>query len=352
MKVTRRRFLGGALALGGGAAAAGVFLGDPAPPPFRSPVVDFHVHLFGMGDCGSGCYISAKQKKHVNYRFFLELLDLEENGRMDEDYVDRLVEHVRGSSISKALLYAQDCRYDDAGRPDLEASSCHVPNEYLFRVVKRHPDLFIPCASINPRRADALDELERCAEAGARAVKIHPPTQAVDPGEARFRPFYRKAAERRIIVVVHTGTEHAAEITGHEHCDPARLEAALEEGCTVVAAHSGMANSFDREDFFPTLVGMVRRHPNLYCETANLASMLRWRNVPRVLSEPEVVARLIHASDFPFPSSALVFWNRLRPRSLFSLLSEKNLIERDLRLKRALGVPAEVFERGGRLLGI
>jgi hypothetical protein len=63
-----------------------------------------------------------------------------------------------------------------------------------------------------------------------------------------------------------------------------------------------------------------------------------------------VLERTLHGSDFPFPSNALVFWNRLAFSDLFSLLSERNLIERDYRIKRALGMPAEVFERGARLL--
>ncbi len=337
-------------------AAAGAVGGDSPPPQSprepRGTIIDFHAHLFGVGDGGNGCFLSPAQKRHVTYRFFRMLLGLSDNGRMDEDYIDRITAQLRASSVQKALLLAQDCRYDDEGRPDLARTSFYVPNEYLFQVCARFPDLFIPCASINPRRRDALDELEKCAAWGARVVKIHPPIQAVDPGDPAFRPFYRRAAERKLMVMVHTGTEHAAEISGHENCDPARLALALDEGCTAIAAHSGMGDAFDREDFFPSLEAMVERYPNLYCETGNLASMFRWRNLPRLLGSPRVIDRLIHASDFPFPPNALVFWNRIAPGKLFGLLAERNLFERDLRLKMALGLPAEVFERGARILGI
>ena len=80
--------------------------------------------------------------------------------------------------------------------------------------------------------------------------------------------------------------------------------------------------------------------------------MFRWRNLPRILTESTVRDRLVHASDFPFPSNALVFWNRLRPLELLRLASESNLLERDFRLKQALGLPQKVFERGAQLLGI
>ena len=99
-----------------------------------------------------------------------------------------------------------------------------------------------------------MDELERCIEKGAKILKIHPPIQNVDPGEERFRPFYRKCADEDVIVMVHTGTEHSAAIVGNDYSKPKRLVTPLEEGCTVVAAHAGMSAFFDEEDFFPKLL--------------------------------------------------------------------------------------------------
>ena len=152
--------------------------------------------------------------------------------------------------------------------------------------------------------------------------------------------------------MVHTGTEHSAEICTNEYSAPQRLVAALEEGCTVVAAHSGMSAFFDKEDFFQQLVVLVRRFPNLYCDTAVLGDRSRWRNVPLLTSTPEVLQRTIYGSDTPFPSNALVSWNRLKPTQLLSLLSETNLFERNYRLQQALGLPPEAFERGARILSL
>ncbi len=294
--------------------------------------------------------MSEEQKQRLNYKFFLHLLDLSDNGRKDQDYVENLVSQLRESSITQAVLVAQDRRYDPQGRPDDDNTSFYVPNDYLLQVAEEYADLFVPCISINPQRRDAIEEMERCVERGARVLKIHPPTQNVDPGEERFRPFYGRCAETGIIVMVHTGTEHSAEIVGDSFSDPLRLVPALEEGCVVVAAHSGTAAFFDKEDFFPHMIKMVRRFPSLYCDTSIMASMFRWRTLPRLLDTPEVLARAVHASDFPFPSNALVHWNRLSSATLLSLGSEHNLLERDYRLKQAIGLPTGVFERGAKLL--
>lgn len=291
--ISRRRAL--ALLGAGGAVPASWLSAAPQASPC-GPALDMHVHLFATKAGGS--YLSPEQKRHVNYRYFLALLRLHEGPRMDEEYVERLVAQVRGSSVKRVVLVAQDCRYD-GGRPDLGRTSFFVPNDYLFEVVARHPDVFVPCVSINPRRADAVEELERCAAKGARVLKIHPPIQDVDPGDPAFRRFYRRCSE----------------------------------------------------DFFPGLVETVRRHPRLYCDTSNLASMLRWRNLPRALAVREVRERLVYGSDFPFPANALVFWSRLRPRTTLRLLSLRNLVERCYRLQLALGLPQEALTRGATLIG-
>ena len=349
MRLTRRGFVG-SLAV----AAAGMALGDAERPQAGTVGVDFHVHLFGVGDGGTGCVLSTWQRRHWNYPFFLRLLGLSDNGRLDQDYVAELVRQLRASSVQRAVLLAQDARYDLRGRPDREATNFYVPNDYLFRIVAEYPNLFIPCISINPARRDAIEELDRCAEKGARALKIHPPTQDVNPVEQRFRPFYRRVAEHRLLLMVHTGSEHSSHVTDETLTNPAHLVTALEEGCTVIAAHSGMGSFLDRrpfrEDYLLNLVELIRRFPNLYCETAVLASLFRWRCLPRILEEPTVVDRLLYASDWPFTSNALVFWNRLTPGRLLSLASEPNLFERDYQLKRELGLPPKVFERGAGLL--
>jgi predicted TIM-barrel fold metal-dependent hydrolase len=347
--MTRRGFLG-AMAMAG----AGCALETPLQSGLKQAPLDFHVHLFGIGDGGTGCRLSQKQREHWNFRFLLKLLRLEDNGKMDQQFVAELARQLRASSTGKAVLLAQDARYDQEGKPDFASTNAYVPNDYLFQVVREHPHLFVPCASINPKRRDAMDELDRCADLGARVVKVHPPTQVVNPSDDRFRPWYRRLAERRVILMVHTGSEHASEAEDPSLSDPAHLLPALEEGCTVVAAHSGMGSFLDRspfrDDFLRHLIDLAERFPTLYCDTAVLTSLFRWPNLPRLLDEPSLAGRIVYASDWPFTSNAMIFWNRLRPADLLSFSSETNLFERDYSIKRALGLTQDAFERGVRLL--
>jgi hypothetical protein len=78
--------------------------------------------------------------------------------------------------------------------------------------------------------------------------------------------------------------------------------------------------------------------------------MFRWRCLPQMLASGLVMSRTIHGSDFPFPSNAFVFWHRLGWSELFRLITEKNLLERDFRLKRALGLPQTAFSLGAKFV--
>lgn len=352
-KMNRRHFLTG---LGSAAALSVVvpFIRPAEYPEVKSviPLVDIHVHLFGVLE-KNGCYLSPNQREHWTHPFLLRLLRLKDTNDLDETYVQHLVMAVKQSSLHKVVLQAWDGRINTRGLVDCsETTSLLVPNEYLFRIVRRYPDLFVPCVSINPYRADALEELARCTEMGARMVKLHPPTMDVDPNKPCLRGFYKQCYDRKVIVMVHTGHEHAAQVVGLHNCDPIKLRLALEEGCTVIAAHAGTGQFHNRERFFKSFTTLVERYPNLYCDNSVTASMLRWRNLPEMLANSGVVERMIHGSDYPFPANGLVFWNRLVPRVTAKLVQEKNLLERDIQLKRALGVPQAVFERGARILGL
>ena len=192
--------------------------------------------------------------------------------------------------------------------------------------------------------------LDRCAALGARVIKVHPPAQHVDPGDARYRPFFSRVAHHGVVLMIHTGSEHAAATSDARLTDPDRLRPALDEGCTVIAAHAAMGSFLDAEpfrtDLLKRLAGLAAHYPRLYCDTAVLASVFRWRALPMLLRETALAGRILYASDWPFTSNALVFWNRLRPTTTLSLAAERNLFRRDAELQLAIGLPLEAMRRG------
>ncbi|MBC8872026.1 MAG: amidohydrolase family protein, partial [Planctomycetes bacterium] len=210
-------------------------------PDSDKPVLDIHVHLFGTGDSGSGCTLSKaiRQKLSVKYLFRSFQEKVEQGKTLDETYLDFLVEQVQHSGLNKVVLLAQDGVYDSSGLMDAAKTHVYVPNDYVFSVTDRHRSLFVPCPSVNPDRKDSLSELERCAERGARFLKIHPPIQGVDISDQKHRRFFARCAELEMIVMVHTGHEHSAPLVDKNLADPRKLRLALEEGCVVIACHCG-----------------------------------------------------------------------------------------------------------------
>ena len=313
--------------------------------------IDIHVHLFGTGDAGSGCRLSEAKSKGLLFRFFARKLGLRGRAKtLDESYVLALAEQIEQSGLAQAVVLAQDAVYDEGGKPDWRRTHFYVPNDYLFQVVARYPQWMIPCVSINPQRADAIGELDHCAAKGARVLKIHPPTQGVDLADKRYVPFFCRCAALKMVVMVHTGHEHSAPIMDAQLANPRKLERALGEGCTVVACHCGSGWWWDRPDMLPDFLRMARKHRNLWGDTAVLGSAGRSRDLRRLLAEKEVRNRLLHGSDFPFPSFPLVFAGALGPKKAIALKRIGNWMKQDLALKEALGIGMASAERAQRLM--
>ena len=330
-RLNRRGFLAAGLAAVGSMAAG---VSDDT-----APLVDLHVHLFGTGDAGSGCRLAWSITDGLQFRVLVGALRLKEKGpTLDEAYATVLAEQVQGSGVSKAAILGQDAVYDHRGQADWNRTSFFVPNDYVFTVAARHADCMIPCPSINPDRADALEELARCREKGARLFKIHPPTQGVDVSDRKHKRFFERCAALGMVVLVHTGHEHSAPVIDKHLASPRRLELALEQGCTVVACHAGTGWRTDRPDQLPEFVALLKRYPKLWGDTAVLGSAGRVQDFGRLLDEPLARERLLHGSDFPFPVAPRAFAARIGDEAARRLDLEKNWLKKDLALKEALGI--------------
>jgi predicted TIM-barrel fold metal-dependent hydrolase len=302
-------------------------------------LLDIHVHLFGIGDGRTGCRISKAITSSLQFGVMVEVLRLRAKGKtLDEGYERVLAEQVKGSGLSKVAILGQDAVYDRRGRPDWSRTSFYVPNDYVFAVVARHADRMILCPSINPDRADALHELERCRGKGARLFKIHPPTQGVDLANRKHTKFFRRSADLGMVVLVHTGHEHSAPVIDKSLASPRRLERALDQGCTVVACHAGTGWKADKPDQLPEFLALLKRYPKLWGDTAVLGTAGRVRDFYRLLDTPRARARLLHGSDFPFPVAPWAFAARIAEKAARRINREPNWLKKDLDLKEALGV--------------
>lgn len=272
-------------------------------------------------------------------------------GDLDTLYAENLARQVRESSLDAAVVLAQDLPYDGKGNVLPDAAQFYVPNEYVVHLAKLHPE-FIPACSIHPGRPDAMDELERCIEAGVRVLKLLPNCLNVDYSDQRYVPFWNRMAEVGMILLTHTGGEMTVKVFNPLDADPKKLATVLECGVTTIAAHAaGRSGLFD-PDWTDDLIEMFSRYPHLYADNSALCSPNRCRTLAKIL-EPEVQQRIIHGSDYPVPISGLgpFLLGRLPRASYMQSRKIKNVIERDYQLKRAIGFSDDCFTRMDGLLG-
>ena len=274
-------------------------------------------------------------------------------GDLDGLYAEQLLRFVRVSSLDAAVILAQDEPRRDDGSIIEGAGSFYVPNSFVLRLAREHPE-FLPAVSIHPARRDALDELERCLAEGAVMLKCLPNCQNIDWNDRRYTGFLERMAESGLILLAHTGSERTLPVIAPRLADPRVLTRALEVGVTCIAAHSGTGTMLVDPDYFEVFAEMTRRFPRLYGDNSALAAAnfrLRPSALQRLL-EPELAARILHGSDVPVPVTGAVLWalGLLSWREWRETARLDNPLERDAQIKRALGFGEDTFTRLAGLL--
>ncbi len=273
-----------------------------APP--QTKVTDCHVHLAALPCGGNGCYVSPKMLKSPLFRFLIwqQGLDLKEAEKSNAKYVANLLSELRSSrKVGRAVLLGMDGVYNSVGKLDEQATEFLISNDYVLKLAKDYPDEFWAGASVNPQRRDAVDELQRGAEMGAKLIKWLPNAQQFDPGDRRHIPFYRELARLRIPLLSHVGFEFSLIGTDQSAGDPNKLRVALEEGVTVIAAHGCSHGLIFSEKFYKTFLELAHTYPNFFSDISALSLPNRLGMLFRLRRHPELHHRLLFGTDYPLP---------------------------------------------------
>jgi len=314
--------------------------------PSEPLITDFHVHLAALPEGDNGCFISKKMLKGPLFRFLAWRLGLpiEDASRTNRIYLERLVATLKASRhVRKAVVLAMDGVYDARGNLDREKTEFLISNRYVLEAARAHPGELLAGASVNPARRDALEELDRCAAAGAFLVKVLPNTQNFNPGEERYRDFYRAMARHKLPLLSHVGYEFTLWGKDQSVGDPARLRVALEEGVTVIAAHGASFGLFFYEKYWDTLGALVRDYSNFYWDASALSLPNRVGMLLRLRGHPKLLERMVFGTDYPLPVFAYPALLAGRLRGFAELCSLRNPFDRQFRLLQTLGFPPGSF---------
>ncbi len=304
-------------------------------------LIDCHVHLAALPDADNGCFISPKLLKSPLFRFLLWKHNLSTKSPAEANrlYLDDLLNELRASAhVQQAVLLGMDGCYDQAGWLTLDHTDFLVGNDYVLATAKAYPQEFLAGVSINPQRRDAIDEVHRCADAGAVLVKVLPNAQQFDPANPRYKPFYRSLAARGLPLLSHVGYEFSLIGKDQSVGDPDRLRVPLEEGVTVIAAHACSYGLMLYEKFLPTFRQLVRTYPNCYGDVSALTLPNRLKMLLALRHEPELQSRLLFGTDYPLSVTHLAAWGRVGVSTLRTLLHTTNRFDRQYLVCEALGI--------------
>ena len=327
--------------------------GAPSFPDHFSKPVDMHVHIVGTGSSGSGCWLRVSGFHKSMATFMCRHIGLPGDAfsrDFDRLYVEHLAALVRNSSLAAIVILAQDRVYNQDGTPMEGKGSFYVPNEYVLKLAREHPE-FLPAVSIHPARPDAVDELDRCLEGGAVMMKCLPNCHNINCNDPRYTRFWERMAEAGLPLLAHTGGEHTVPVINPEYSHPRILTLPLQCGVKVIAAHCGTKSGLTDPQYFEVFAQMTREFPNLYGDSSAFNVPIRGNRVRQCL-QPPLAGRILHGSDYPVP--VLGHWAWLRGyiswKNFRRAQRTRNILERDYLLKKAMGFPDESFTKIWSLL--
>jgi uncharacterized protein len=280
--------------------------------------VDIHTHLLSP---------SARFDRlfdRISVRFFAKGLGVDPK-RLRADpynaYVEAMAGSIRNSHhVEKACLFGVDSRFDEKGREiDRDRTVCAM-NEDVLTIAARYPDQFIPFFSVNPRRTDALELIERYLEQGCKGAKFLQNYWGLDCNDEHLRPYYEKLAQRGIPLIIHIGSEYTID-SDARYERPDMLALPLACGVNVIAAHMGLGRvnhklrpwrnfsklpqHFD-DDYFQ-LLEILQTHDNLYADISAILAPMRARALRHLSQQTSVHDKLLFGTDYPVPFT--VRWN-------------------------------------------
>jgi uncharacterized protein len=332
-----------------------------------SRLVDHHVHIAGLGVGGTNAFVNPKMLswRHPFHRLKLKVYmssaGVADEAKADPQAVARLTRLVASiKDHGKHRLLGFDKHYRSDGSVNLEKTEFYVPNEYVFDLAERHPDLFVPNISVNPYRPDAIAELEKWARRGARVVKWLPNAMGINPSDPKCDPFYEKMKELDLILLSHGGEEKAVEAEEDQKLgNPLLLRRALDHGVKVIVAHcAGLGTNEDLDskdrklvdnfDLFLRLMDEKRYDGLVFGELSAMTQFNRSEKLRTMLAREDLHERIVNGSDYPLPAVNLLIRTRPLVKQGYINADEANSLKEiydynpllfDLVLKRTLRLP-------------
>jgi predicted TIM-barrel fold metal-dependent hydrolase len=216
---------------------------------------------------------------------------------------------------TRFVILPMDMTFMGAGRLQKSIDEQHSELKWLYR---SHPEHVIAFAAADPRHTAIVAKTKHLLEhEGFRGIKLYPPL-GYDPDDAKLRPLYEYAEQRRVPVLTHCsrrGVKSRGEFSDAQldgFTDPDRYLPILDRHpeLRLCLAHFGGDQEWDRyladgrggSSWLAKILAMLRSesYPNLWTDIAyTLVAEDRFLDLLQdLLAEECVRRRLLFGSDF------------------------------------------------------
>jgi predicted TIM-barrel fold metal-dependent hydrolase len=195
---------------------------------------------------------------------------------------DELLGMMDEYGVRRAFMFCLD-------EPDRHPSF-RAPNDRTLAYARESEGRLIPFVRLDLNE-DPIVEAERCIDAGARGIKLHPRAQKISLQDERLLPVFQLACARNVPILIHGG-RGLPPIAAHLHAIVERCA-----GVQLIVAHAGIAD-------MANLTSAFAGTPGVFFDTSTWSPIDLldfYRQMP-----PE---QIVYASDYPYgrqPNSLLM----------------------------------------------
>ena len=214
--------------------------------------------------------------------------------------IDAMVRQMDAANIEKAIIMAVDTSASD----HWAFQNVQLTNDDVAGFIKKYPDRFIGFGSVDPRREDAVDEVERCMkELGFKGMKFHPAAVSLYPNDEKyFYPIYEKCVELGVPVQSHCGTT-GLYFTKIKYMLPVYYDDVAVDFPTLklVLLHFGIGGWHDQA------MSVALRHPNVHLDISGASPRIIPQDLLMAANTPFFQNKVIFGTDYPFVGMAQWF---------------------------------------------
>ncbi len=299
--------------------------------------VDFHTHLLSSEVSFNRFY------DKLAIRFFAKKLGIKPKELIENPYSaykKTITNLVRESKyLDKIVLFGVDAKVDDKGKVTHRDKTVCATNEDLLELYNDNKDIIVPFFSINPKRPDALDLVDKYVELGFKGAKFLQNYWNVNTKDERYIPYFEKLKKYNIPLIIHVGSESS--IKSYPECENiSMLDIPVQIGVKTVCAH--MAIDYDLKKFYSifsknpksfnkgyfTALEMLEKYDNLYADISAILTPMRAKTLPHLSKQTQIHDKLLFATDYPVPFTSVLNSYDISYKRRFELLKISNPFDR------------------------